>query len=41
MVSVAPIIREQIQMYAFDEYNKEYSGKEHEFWQAVMNGCGY
>ena len=25
MVSVAPMIREQVQIYAFDEYHKQYS----------------
>lgn len=41
MASVSPIVSKQIQKIAFDEYQKEYSGKEHEFWGAVMNGCGY
>lgn len=41
MVSVNPMIREQVQMIAFDESQKEYSGKEHEFWKAVADGCGY
>ena len=41
MVSVGPIVRKQVQMYAFDEYHKQLTGKEHEFWGAVMNGCGY
>jgi len=41
MVSVGPMIREQVQMIAFDEYHKQHTGKEHEFWKAVMNGCGY
>ena len=41
MVSVGPMLREQIQMIAFDEYHKQHTGKEHEFWKAVMNGCGY
>ncbi len=41
MMSVSPVVSKQIQMIAFDEYNKEFSGKEHEFWKAVMDGCGY
>lgn len=41
MVSVGAVLSEQIRMIAFDEYNKGHSGKEHEFWKAVMNGCGY
>ena len=40
MVSVGPMLSEQIRMIAFDEYNKQHSGKEREFWGAVMNGCG-
>ncbi|MEK6750390.1 MAG: hypothetical protein AABY83_14520 [Pseudomonadota bacterium] len=41
MVSVPSFVRHRVRMIAFEEYNKHHSGNEHEFWRAVMNGCGY
>ena len=41
MVSVHPIVSKEIRRIAFDEAQKGYSGKEHEFWKAVVDGCGY
>lgn len=35
-----PLVRESIRYIAFDQI-QNHSGKERQFWEAVMYGCGY
>ncbi|MEK6750502.1 MAG: hypothetical protein AABY83_15085 [Pseudomonadota bacterium] len=41
MNSVPAILRHRVREIAFREWNRHLSGKEHDFWGGVMNGCGY
>ncbi|MDH4275513.1 MAG: hypothetical protein OEW08_10775 [Gammaproteobacteria bacterium] len=41
MRSVPNLVSRQVKDIAFDQYTKHLSGDEHEFWRAVMYGCGY